>query len=560
MSQEKQSPYKNQYLIYTRKSTDDSDNQKNSHAYQRNEIIRFVKREKISIAPLTIEGFVKDGIISESHSGFKEDDDFEIGSDYVKYKVPRPKFHKLIQMLNNGEIAGVVFLSPDRASRNKSDSAMLNKLIKKGLDIRFALATYDKSSSGEFHRDLDNMVAEHYSRVASEKITLATRKMRDEGICTYRAPIGYLNEGDPRRKPFDPKRAPLVKKLFEKYAEGTWSLIDLARWANKQGLTMPPTRRKRTAEEMLRTEDEVVDIKPTERPLRTNNIHWILRNQFYIGKIIGNDGVWTQSTSHKPLVDEQLFWKVQELLTKKKVSVHYTKKLPFPYRGMIRCEICGRAYSPYAKGEVHYYGARCRDGCTNTERNINASFIEENIAKELSRLYFSEEELKEIDQRMKTVASIWEENKEMKLEELDNKIRHTKENLSYLQTNKLSLLKDKVYSPEEYIEEEAKILRELNETKKQKENIDIDIKEKVKDIVKLSEIVKSTHSYYRLAKPSEKAEIMRNIFSEISFSGRAFSFKYQKGFKVLEDHNFLFGDPGRNRTYITTSAKSRPIR
>lgn len=310
-------PYRDNYLVYTRKSTDDAENQKNSISYQVAEGIKFAKRERLPLARLEIPGFCKDGIIRERHSGFKEDKNLNISEDgSIKNRIDRPKFEKLVHALINGEFCGVIFLCWDRASRNRTDNNVIRKLIRLGVDVHFVDTKYDKNSSGELHMDIDGMFAQHYSRVIREKVTNTTRKMRAEGICTYRAPIGYLNTGNPRHKPFDLERAPLIKQLFEKYADGTWTLSDLARWANENGLTARPSRRKRTEQEML-SDDEIV-IEAVSRPLTFNHIHKILTNLFYIGKVFGNDKTWIKSSSHEALVDDDLFFRVQGLLRAKK--------------------------------------------------------------------------------------------------------------------------------------------------------------------------------------------------------------------------------------------------
>ena len=108
-NKEKNQPFKDMYLVYNRKSTDDAENQKNSLAYQLTENIKLSKKERLPIAGLTIPGFCEKGIINESHSGFKESDDFSIGDDgSIKYKIDRPKFAKLVNMLNNREVKGVI--------------------------------------------------------------------------------------------------------------------------------------------------------------------------------------------------------------------------------------------------------------------------------------------------------------------------------------------------------------------------------------------------------------------------------------------------------------------
>lgn len=73
--------YRDTYLIYGRKSTDEADNQKNSISYQRSENARYADREKLPVALITIKGFCADGIVSEKHSGFTEDNDISITDD-----------------------------------------------------------------------------------------------------------------------------------------------------------------------------------------------------------------------------------------------------------------------------------------------------------------------------------------------------------------------------------------------------------------------------------------------------------------------------------------------
>ena len=335
--------FREHYLVYNRKSTDEPENQKNSIKYQKTENTRFAHRLHLPIAGITIDGFCSDGIISEKHSAFKENSDLIFGNNgLVQYRIDRPKFYKLIQFLNKGSFKGVVILCWDRISRNKGDETVIRKLIKLGIDFRFVLATYDKTSSGALHMDIDGMFAEHHSRVTSEKVTINIRNQREKGICTYKAPVGYLNLGRMDEKPFDSERASVIKKLFELYATGDWTLADLAKWSIEQGFTMPPVRRRRTIEEKLAEEEDDLQtqIEPITRIPTYTGVQKILTNPFYTGKVLGNDGVYVRSHSHKALISEDLFAKVQMALQKKKVSVHYIERLDQPLRGLIRCGIC----------------------------------------------------------------------------------------------------------------------------------------------------------------------------------------------------------------------------
>ncbi len=209
-----QTQFRDQYLIYTRKSTDDADNQKNSIDYQTGQSLKFAKNQSLPIADYALEGFCEKGVIEERHTAFKTSDITINKGGKVEYKIERPKFQVLAQALINKQFKGIICLCWDRISRNVQDGVVIKDLMDKGADIRFVQTTYEKSSSGALHRDVDGMFAVHYSRVISEKVKAASEKLRSEGRCIYLSPIGYLDKGSDN-KPIDSQRAPIVKRVFD---------------------------------------------------------------------------------------------------------------------------------------------------------------------------------------------------------------------------------------------------------------------------------------------------------------------------------------------------------
>ena len=553
--------YRECYLVYSRKSTDEPDNQKNSITYQKSENTKFAYREKLPLAVFTIQGFCVDGIISERHSGFKENNEISITDQgMVQYSIERPKFQRLIQFLSMGLFKGVIVLCWDRISRNRGDDTVVRKLMKNGIDVRFVYANYEKTSAGALHMDIDGMFAEHHSRITSEKVRLTTKNLRDRGICTYKAPIGYLNQGTMENKPFDPVRAPIIKQMFELVVAKEWSLSDLAAWANEQGLTTVPARRRRTPDEMLAEEDEDLKIESISREMTFTMVHKILVNPFYTGKIIGNDGEYVSSNSHQALVTEELFNKAQEVLNKKRISVHYTEKLDLPDRGLIRCTECGRVYTPYMKKGIQYFNARCQPGCSNQHKNFNIDFIEDEVGKCISRLSFTDDELVEIDARTKTDISLLEEKRHKELEQYERRKKKVREDLAYLRGNKLPLLKTGVYSPENFLDEENKLAAELDAIQGDEQVSDASMHEVIKDLVKLSELLKDGYKWYDSADSIEKEEIIRIIFSELFVSGNTLTYQCKNGFKPLQSRFNTVCDPTGSRTLLTALRRRCPSR
>jgi site-specific DNA recombinase len=555
--------YRDTYLVYNRKSTDDTENQKNSIKYQKSENARYALREGLEIADITLEGFATNGIISERHSGFKEDSELTFGADgTVQYNIDRPKFYRLAQFLNKHYFKGVIILCWDRASRNKGDDTILRKLMKNGVDIRFTLSSYDKTSAGELHMDIDGMFAEHHSRVTREKVTITIRHNRAQGIVTHKAPVGYLNEGVMSHKAFDPIRAPIIEMLFDMAATGEYSLADMARWAIEQGFTMPPVRRRRTQEEILAEEEDDMrlEIEAIERLPTFNSIHKILTNPFYAGKTKGNDGVYVTSTSHEPLVSEELFDMAQEQLSKRNKSAHYIKLLDHPLRGIAHCAVCERLYTPYLKKGVVYYGARCRKECSNPLKSFNFDFLVEKVGELIDKLVFTEDEIEKINAFASTDLVLLETKRENKLEIDERKKKKIREELAYLNANRIPLLKAGVYTPEGYVEEEARLSSELAGLRTSEEVSDLSMRETVKDVILLSELLQNVAEVYSFAKPQVKDKIIRVIFSEFTISENTFDFQCTKGFEPLSSRFIANCDPTGNRTPISCVKGGRPNR
>jgi len=532
--------YRSEYLVYVRKSTDDADNQKNSIRYQKAETARFSAREHLVIAPLTLPGFCTDGIVSERHSAFSERVDMDFGDDgTVQYRVERPKFHRLVGLLSRRHFRGVIVLCWDRLSRNKADEVIIRKLMKAGVEVRFVLAQYDKGSAGELHMDIDGMFSEHHSRVTREKVSDTIRKKRDEGFCTHRANVGYLNQGTMEWKALDPERAPIIRRLFE-FAETTeWSLSDLRRWAIEQGFTMPPARRRRTKEERLADEerDERTAIEKVCRPPSVTNIHYILTSPFYAGKVRGNGGVWVNSASHEALVSEARFARVQAKLARRRTSVRYPKKLDHPFRGLVRCE-CGRVYTPYLQKGILYYGARCDRRCPNARKSVNFAFVAGKVGRRIDTLWLADETIAALEARAGESTAERVAEHDSRLEDDERRRKKLNSDLAYLIEHKLTLLRAGAYTAEELAQEAARLTSALASLSANEVTAGVPVQETIEDAITLSELIKCGADIYDCSAPAMKDRIARTIVSELTVSQDIAQVQCRSAFKWLEACSF----------------------
>lgn len=526
-----QKEYKENYLIYTRKSTDDSENQKNSIEYQTSECLKFAQRENLTVAQFSFEGFCHKGIVQEKHSGFKQDKHFEVLEDgTISQRINRPKFLQMAKLMLERQFKGIVCLCWDRISRNETDDVIIKKLIKQGVDIRFVQVEYDKSSSGDLHMDLDGAFSRHYSRVISEKVRNATGKLRADGRCIYKAPLGYLDEGS-ANKPFDEARAPLVKRIFELYSTGEWSYSTLAAWANQQGLTTKPVRRKRTAIEKLNGL-EVDAIPRVSRSLTKRTIENILKNPFYIGLTISKTEFY-DSTAHQPLIDKKLFYLVQDLMRKKTVPVHFPHFDFFTYRGLVRCHQCGRMFTPYVQKGITYYSSKCKAGCPNSKKTIAEELIHQQINAVLCKIAFTEQELNAIERVAESELNKISSLQQRETNDLLVQLNKVKADLDYITTEKISLLRSNTLSINEIKNEQSRLYSLIDDLEKKISTSTESARNMLNSIISFSELVRRTSMYFPFALSAEKKELVVETFSELSLDNGILKYRANDAYNSL---------------------------
>jgi DNA invertase Pin-like site-specific DNA recombinase len=431
----------------------------------------------------------------------------------VSYRIERPKFQELVKLLVQKKYQGVICLCWDRISRNPQDDAIIKNFINQGVDIRFVQANYDKSSAGALHMDIDSMFAAHYSRICSEKIRAANSKLRNEGKTTNRSPIGYFDDGSDH-KPLDPERAPIIKKLFEMYVSGEWSMAQLAKWAAKQGLISKGSRPRRTKKEILLG---TVHGKKVCRPLTIKSIEKILHNPFYAGFIryMGE----LMPGQHKPIISKELFFQVHDLFTSRNFHpTHRIDKPLFVYQGLVTCS-CGRRYSPYKKKGHSYYSSNCLADCGNSKRTISGDQLDDLFIDTLDRIALSEEEKAQLEKAIIKELIHAPQIVEEKRLAIENKLAKLRRDLEYMQKNKLTLIREAVYTPQEYSWEMEELRRRLQNINQQKSELsDSDYPKMLSGLFNFTELVKTAKNSYKLFPEAKKKEVFLSFITELKIA------------------------------------------
>ena len=313
------------YIVYCRKSSEDSRKQYQSLDTQERIIRDLVKSENLTVIKY----------LRESKS--------------ARFSGCRPLFAEMIALIADGKADGILTYHVDRLARNLKDSGEITELMdkKKLIEVKTPNDSY-RTSSDLLKMGINNVIAENYSRELSEKVRSGNESKLKKGEYPSCAPIGYLNVRNGIIP--DPDRSFFIKEIFELYNSGQCSIGGIVKLMANQGL-----RSRKNCK------------------LHKSSIERILKNPEYYG-VIQRKGLLYEG-KHEPLITKALFDTVQEQLA---VKTHVKDQtLSFLYRGYLTCQNCGcKLTASLKKGKYSYY--YCTNGkgqCNQHKHYLNDSQI-----------------------------------------------------------------------------------------------------------------------------------------------------------------------------------------
>lgn len=279
---------------------------------------------------------------------------FEIIQEFIiiesSTRGERPEFYKMINFIKKQkEQIALVCDKVDRLQRSFKEVPVLEDLRRSGkLALHFHIEgqVLDKNanSSQIMAYQMYVMMAENYTNCISDNVNRSFEKKRHDGTIIGMAPIGYLNVRDDKDKAdvvLDPERAFLVKKIFDEYATGLYSIKEI---------------RKKTIEWGLKNKTA------SDTYLSVSQVDKILKNPFYYGVMCTKGKLYQHI--YKPLISYDLFKKCEEVrLGRHKVFSKETGT-EFIFKGLITCKNCGCVVTPELKKEKYVYlRPNPKEGC-----------------------------------------------------------------------------------------------------------------------------------------------------------------------------------------------------
>jgi DNA invertase Pin-like site-specific DNA recombinase len=420
-------------------------------------------------------------------------------------KAGRPVFSRMLAELRAGKAEGVIIHKLDRGTRNYRDWAEIDELIEGGIDVYVANDNLDlRSRGGRLAADVQIAVAVDYIRNLREEALKGIHGRLKQGILPNAAGIGYLDRGAGKPKEIDPKKGPLVRRLFELYATGGFTLRELTAEAERLGL-----RNK------------------GGHPLRLKDIQKILRNPFYAG-VIRSRRFGLFSGAHEPLVTRARFDRVQEILSGR--FVRRARNHEFLFRRMVHCKTCGRSLiASERKGRAYY---RCSTyECPTTSLREDA--IDTALRAELAAVRLT---TKETDLLSHEVAKYFSDEATVRAarqEAIKDALVAANARISRL----TDLLLDGKIDSGAHDEKRNGLVMErlrLEQEVAAVEALNGDLEVTIRKIVELAQ---SAETLYEIADPLQKRQLFEIVMSNCIASGKTLEFSLREPFATFANRD-----------------------
>jgi DNA invertase Pin-like site-specific DNA recombinase len=323
----------------------------------------------------------------------------------------REAFQRMLaRVRSQGDVDVIIIYQLSRMARNRYDDAIvMADLRKRGVTLVSATEAIDDTPVGQLMHGILATFNEYQSRQSGADIAYKMGQKARSGGTLGRAKLGYLNHIDHsegrviRTIIVDPERASFVQLGFELFATGDYTQEELADELYDHGLRTRATRRH-----------------PAKK-VSENKISQMLHDRYYLG-YVEYDGEEIQGR-HEPLIDEDLFDTVQEILEsrmttqeRRRVHHHYLKGSLFCGRcqreGIKRRMIIQRTIN--SKGaEYLYFFCRGRQKGVCQAPHVNVTLVEDAVERHYAAIRFSQPFI--IEMRDQIDAVLGEQEKSARL-------------------------------------------------------------------------------------------------------------------------------------------------
>ena len=344
---------------------------------------------------------------------FAKRNDYNVIGEYIDRALTgtsdnRPQFKKMIEDSAKKQFSGVLVYQLDRFARNRYDSATYkNRLKKNGVRVFSARENISQDASGILVEGLLESMAEYYSAELSQKIKRGMEINASKFLHTggNNVSLGFKIDSE-KHYQIDESTAPIVKKIFEMYINGS-TMAEIIRYLNSHNYKT---------------------MRGTE--FNKNSIRKILLNKRYIGCYIYKGKITPNAIPR--IIDDETFKKAEEIMKKNKNAPARSRaKAEYLLTTKLFCGYCkemmiGVSSTSHTGKKYNYYTCKNAIKKICSKKKVGKDYIEDLIITETRKLLTKENIIKISKQVMLSInkeqdnSKLKQLNKELK----DNQKRH----------------------------------------------------------------------------------------------------------------------------------------
>ena len=279
----------------------------------------------------------------------------------------RPEFQRMIEDSRKKTFQGILVYQLDRFARNRYDSAVYKKKLKKnGVRVLSARENISEDASGILIESVLEGLAEYYSAELSQKVRRGLDINASKCLCTGGGvALGFKVDKD-RHFQVDEDTAPVVREIFEMYANGK-TVTEIITMMNARNI-----------------------VTSRGSAFNKNSLRKMLQNKRYIG-------TYTYKGTEIPngiprIIDDDLFMQVQEMMKKnRKAPARARAKEEYLLTTKLFCGHCkemmtGYSGTSHTSAVHHYYICNNRKKKLCKKKNVQKDFIEKLVISECRKL------------------------------------------------------------------------------------------------------------------------------------------------------------------------------
>jgi len=419
-------------------------------------------------------------------SSYAQKHGYEIVREFIDVETAkqcgRTQFNNMVEFLGEySQVRIILCEKTDRLYRNFKDYVIIDDLDLTLIFVKEGSVLNKHSRSHEkFIHGIKVMMAKNYIDNLSEETRKGLLEKAEEGEFPALAPLGYRHDTANKTIELDEQRAPIIRKMFELYATGEYSIRGLQAHVTDRGLT------SRKGNKVMRS-----------------SVAEMLKNPFYHG-----DFIWAGKQyhgKHPPIIDKALFDRVQAMISSKNRTRESTHG--FAYTGLLKCAECGCSVTAEIKKDRYVYYH-----CTFGKGRCDGSYVrEEELERQLGEIFkqfqFSYKVFTWTQEALRLSQAEKAEFHRKAIEGLHARYLKLQNRIDQMYLDKLDGEIDEAFylkHVKEWREDQNRLQKQITEHQKADENY-------IEQGIRLVEIARNAYEFFQRKDKPERVELIRFI-------------------------------------------------